>query len=159
MKTLRLSLLSIAALFIGGLRNQFATANAEGTTGSHGHAIHRYADAAITTRYLLVKKGSDNDHIAVAGAADLPYGTVADEPALGDRVAIQLLGKGPTKKMVASAALASGVEVFTAAAGKVQGRPSASGTYWYLGVTCNSSAADGDVLEVNDTAPVKLVIA
>ena len=158
MKTLKLILLSIISIVIGGFRNRRSTANAEGLAGTHERAIHRTADAAITARHSLVKKGTDNDHIAIAGAADLPYGTVDDEPATGDRVAVQLLGRGPTKRMIASGALASGIEVFTAAFGQVQARPSATGTYWFVGVTITASANSGDIIEVNDTQPVKLVI-
>jgi hypothetical protein len=154
-----LSLIALAGLFVAGLRRQFATANAEGTTGTHEKAIGRYTDAALTTRHLLVKKGSDGDHIALAGAADLAIGTVADEAAAAEaRVHVNLLGKGPTKKMVASAVIAAHVRVFQAAGGKVQTLPGAAGTYKCIGTSVSAAAADNDVIEVNDHAPFDVIV-
>lgn len=160
MKLLKLSILALAGLCFAGLRKPFCTANVEGTTGTHEKAIGRFTDAAIATRYLLFKKGSDADHIAVCGAADVPLGTVADEATAAEqRVHVNLLGKGPTKKMVASEAIAAGVEVFTAAGGKIQDLPAGAGTYRCVGVSVTAAAADGDVIEVNDCAPIKTVVA
>lgn len=127
--------------------------------GTHEHSITRKTDAAIATRHLLYKKGSDNDHIAVAGVADLPQGVVADEAGAAEEyVSVNILGKGPTKRMIASEALVVGDEIFTAANGKVQNRPAGAGTYWYVGTALSAAAGDGDIVEVADTQPVKLVI-
>ncbi len=152
MKHLRLLLLSAAALFVSGLRSQFATANdmPEGTTGTHEKAIGRLTDGAITARYLLVKKGSDNDHIALTTAnTDIPIGTVADEATAAEqRVNVQLLGKGPTKKMVAGGAIGAGVRVYSATGGKIL----ATGTV-RVGISLTAAAADNDVIEVADAVP------
>lgn len=126
---------------------------------THDCAITRRADAVLAQRFLIVKHGSDANHAAVAGAADMPLGTVGDEPDAEGKHHIQLFGRGPTKKVVASVAIALTDEVFLAAGGKVQKRPVASGTYWYLGVPLTAAGADDDVIELNDCAPQRLVIA
>lgn len=139
-------------------------ANAELGAGVHQGSITKLADAATTQRHLLFKDGSDDDHTAACSAsADVPLGTVADEAsAAGYPLAVQLLGKGSTKRMVQSGqgtAIAVGDEVFTATGGKVQSRPSANGTYWYVGVCiAHPATAEDDIVEVSDCAPQKLVI-
>lgn len=128
--------------------------------GIHADALTRLTDAAITTRHLLYKAGSDANHIAVAGAADLPIGAIADEAtAAEENLTLLLLGKGPTKRMVASEAITAGEEVYAAASGKVQDLPTAAGTYWRVGTALTAAAADGDVIEVADCVAQKLVIA
>lgn len=114
--------------------------------------LNKLADAAITTRFLLYKSGTDADHIAVAGATDLAIGTVDDEVATADiadtYVALNLLGRGNgTKRMVANAAVTAFSRVYQAAAGKV----APSGTRC-VGVALTAAAADGDVIEVMDVA-------
>lgn len=117
--------------------------------GVHAEAITRLTDAAITTRHLLYKKGSDADHIAVAGASDVAIGTVDDEAtAAEENVGLQLLGKGPSKRMVTSEAIGAGVLAYQAASGKI----ATTGTN-VVGVTLTEGAADGDVVEVLDVIP------
>lgn len=113
-------------------------------------SVNKLSDAAITTRGLLYKFGSDADHIAVAGATDVAIGVVNDEIATADLtdvyVAVDLLGKGGTKKMVANGAIAVGNTVYQAASGKV----SATGTR-PVGRALTASASDGDTITVDDT--------
>lgn len=117
--------------------------------GVHVDSISRLTDAAITTRYLLYKKGTDADHIAVSGASDQPIGTVPDEADAAELwVEVALLGKGPTKKMVASEAIGAGVLVYAAASGKI----ATTGTQC-VGVSLIAASADADILEVLDIAP------
>jgi hypothetical protein len=115
--------------------------------GTHTDSVTKLTDAAITTRHLLYKVGSDADHIAVAGANDVAIGTVADEASAAEEyVAVDLLGKGPTKRMVANAAMTTtGVPVFQAAAGKI-----ALTGQRQVGILLQTSGADGDVVEVDD---------
>lgn len=109
------------------------------------------ADATSTTRYLLVKVGTDARHYAINGLGDLPIGTQGDEPAaIDDEVQIRLLGKGGTKKMIANAAMTTtGVPVFAAAAGKI----ALSGAV-KVGTLLSTAAADGSVVTVADCEPV-----
>lgn len=115
--------------------------------GTHADSLTKLTDAAITTRHLLYKVGSDANHIAVSGATDIPLGTVADEATAAEEyVAVDLLGKGPTKRMVASEAMATtGVNVFAAASGKIALTGSVK-----VGVLLQTAGADGDVVEVAD---------
>ncbi|WP_029190872.1 DUF2190 family protein [Verrucomicrobium spinosum] len=152
---------------IFGRPRRVAVANTyEEAVKQHDRAITKLADAAFATAWLNLKKGSSDNHVALAGAADCPLGVLDPEApagktavAIGDRVTINLLGRGPTKKFVASEAIAIGEELFTAANGKVQNRPAGAGTYWYLGVAISAAGADGDLIEGNDCVPQKLVIA
>jgi len=129
--------------------------------GTHEQSISKASDAAHSVRHLLVKFGSDSDHYALATAAAVPLGTVPDEVAageVGEARAIFLLGKGSTKKMIANEAIDAGEAVFAAAAGKVQDLPAGAGTYYQVGYALTAAAADNDVIEVQDHAPIKLVI-
>lgn len=121
--------------------------------GVHENAVTRVADAAITVRHLLYKKGAADNSVAVSGAGDRPLGTVDDEITTADiaggvQIGVQLLGKGATKRMVASAAIGAGVEVFAAASGKI----ATSGTV-NVGTSLTAAAADGDIIEVSDCVP------
>ena len=127
--------------------------------GIHDQAKTFALDAAVSTRYLLGTLGTDVNHIAVAGAADFPLGVINDEGSIGDSIAVGLLGKGPTKRMSPSGPIAAGAEVYTDAGGQVQALPTAPGTYWNVGVALTAASGAGDDLEVNDRAPVKLVIS
>lgn len=127
---------------------------------THNDSVTRTNDAAVTARHLLWKKGAGDTTVALNGAANIPLGTIDNiESATGTIQAILLLGKGATKKVVANEAIAVGDEIFTAANGKVQNRPSGSGTYYFIGIALTACAADGDIIEINDTAPERLVIA
>lgn len=114
--------------------------------GRHAESVSRLTDAAITTRHLLYTVGSDADHIAVAGASDIPIGTVADEAtAAEESVTLDLLGKGNTKRMIASEQISAGDVLYVAAGGKV----ATTGTY-IVGNAITDAAADGDIVEVAD---------
>lgn len=130
------------------------------TEGIHEAAKTVKLDATVTVRNLLYKLGSDAAHVAVCAAtADVPLGTIDDEGVAENDVALLILGKGPTKKMVASEAIVVGDILFTTTSGKVQNAPGAgAATYYQVGVALTAAAADGDVIEVADCAPIKLVM-
>lgn len=122
--------------------------------GTHKDGLTGYADAAITTRHLLYKRGVAANTFAVSGATDLPLGTIADEVATADIAAVpitlKLLGKDSTKRMVASEAMATtGVLVYAAASGKIALSGSVA-----VGTLLTTASADGDVVEVQDGEPV-----
>jgi hypothetical protein len=129
--------------------------------GTHSCAINKLSAAAITTRHLLYIRGADDNHVTVAGASDIlaPMGTIDDEAsAAEENLAVQLLGKGSTKRMVASKAIVVGDEVWTAAGGKVQDRTT-GGTFWIVGTALSAAAADGDIIEVQDCVPIRITVA
>ena len=171
MKHLQTLLAVIAGLALASRRFLFgderlvASNTNPDNVGTHDGVITRLPDAEISTRHLLYKVGSDADHIAVAGAADVPFGTVADECTAAELATgnhylnVSLLGHGGTKRMVGSEAITAGEQVFTAASGKVQDLPGSAGTYYLVGTAITAAAADGDVLEVQSCVPVKTVIA
>jgi len=130
--------------------------------GIHGDGkVTKLTDAAITTRYLLYKPGSDANHAAVSGASEIPLGTIADEASAAEEaVAVNVLGSTPgTLLMVASEAITQGEHVFTAASGKVQDLPAGAGTYYELGIALTASGADGDLIEVAHCVPRKTVVS
>jgi len=127
------------------------------TDGAHGSGIlgSLYADAALTTRYLLVTTGSDASHFAACGADDMPLGPCLDEPSAAEELAsVALLGavKG-TVKMVGSEAIAKDADVYTAASGKVQDEPAVAGTYYRVGRAATACTGDGDTFEVIPSLP------
>lgn len=132
---------------------------AEGThpTG----CITKLADVALTRRHLLVKIGTDADHIAINTASDIALGVVDDKAeAAEDAVNVQLLGqKEGTILMVAGAAIAAGAMVVGTAAGKVITLPASTGTYYILGRALAAAAADGDEVEIAHSFPIQRVVA
>jgi hypothetical protein len=126
--------------------------------GTHTGSISRLADAAAS-EYILVKKGSDDNHVAVCGVADVPIGVLASVPeAAEDGVTVKLLGAAPsTVLMIASEAIAAGVEVYTAASGKVQDATT-SITYYKVGVSLTAAAAN-ELIEVDPCPAIKVVVA
>ena len=114
--------------------------------GTHDRSVTRLTDAAITTRHLLYTVGSDAGHIDVCAANEIPLGTVDDEAtAAEEAVSLNLLGKGPSKRMVASEAISAGDVLYVAAGGKV----AKTGTY-IVGNAITDAALDGDIVEVAD---------
>lgn len=126
--------------------------------GQHlsSQGISRYAEAALTTRFLLMKQGTADNQVNICGAADVPIGVCTDEVATADIAAVpvnvQLLNSDMTLKMVASAAIAAGAQLEPAASGKVVTLVLGAGTTSYIiGVALTAAAADGDVIEVMPT--------
>lgn len=121
----------------------------------------RLADAAHALQHLLVKFGSDADHIAVAGVADMPIGTCDDTPGEAEAsAAVRLLGSfDGSITMVASEVIGAGVRVFQAAGGKVSLLPEAAGDYWCVGTSLTAAAADEDELEVDACVPYPVTVA
>ncbi len=132
---------------------------AEGTSETGNRTY--LADAAITARHLVVKSGSDLNHIAVAGTGDIPLGVVDDQAdAAEDPVNVQLLGaKRGTILMTASAAIALDAMVVSAASGKIRTLPGTTGTYYIIGRAREAAGADGDVIEVIPCFPIQRVVS
>lgn len=138
-------------------RNSISAANvAEGT---HEGAITRLADAAITSRNLVVKIGSDENHIALAGTSDIPLGVCTDEAdAAEDEVNVNLLGGArETQLGVASGSIAAGDFIVPGASGTVRTLPGTSGTYYIIGRALKA-ATDGNNVEFDPCVPVQRVV-
>lgn len=130
--------------------------------GVHGDGcITKLTDAALATRNVLVKIGSDISHVAVTTAAtEIPLGVVNDEAsAAEENVNVQLLGqKQGTVLMVASAAITAGDLVVAAANGKIATLSGSAGTYYIVGRALNAATTDGDLVEVAHCLPVQRVV-
>lgn len=118
------------------------------------------ADAALATRYLLAKIGSDSGHIAAAGTADIPLGIVTDEAAAAeDPVNVAVFGTTEGSQLVvASAAIAAGDMIVSAASGKVRTLPATTGTYYIIGRAVTAAAADGDLVQITPSFPIQRVV-
>jgi hypothetical protein len=98
--------------------------------------------------------------VALAGVADIPLGTIDNvESGTGVGQSILLLGKGSTKKRVASAAIGAGARVFCAANGKVRAVPVAAGVYPCVGVALTAATDDNHIIEVNDCVPFLVTVS
>lgn len=152
-------ILAVAAL-VNALRGHRLAANTyDAAVETHDSSITRTNDAAVTARHLLWQQGSTDGGVAVNIATTCPLGTIDNtETATGQRQSVLLLGKGGTKKMVASEAITAGEQVFTAAGGKVQDTPTGA-TVYLVGTALTAAGADGDIIEVQDCTPVKLTFA
>lgn len=116
-----------------------------------GGIIPLVAEVALTTRYLLVQKGTADNGVIVNVAATRPWGVCLDEPAVDEKASVQLLGCG-LAKMVAGEAIEVGDKVWSGAAGKVLDTH-ATGAF-LVGRAVTAAAADGDVILVQTCFPV-----
>ncbi|MES2692782.1 MAG: capsid cement protein [Verrucomicrobiota bacterium] len=118
------------------------------------------ADAAISTRFLVGKIGTDASHVALAGVSDIPLGIIADEAAAAeDAVMVRLLGvQNEGGIAIASAAITAGDLLVPAANGKVRTLPGTSGTYYILGRAIKAAGADGDQVEFVPSFPMQRVV-
>jgi hypothetical protein len=117
-------------------------------------------DAALATRHLLHKAGTDSEHITPCTANAIPIGTVPDEGDAAELdIEVKLLGSHKrTMIMIASEAIAANVAVFTAAGGKIQDLPAGAGTYYQVGYSLTAGTADGSPMEIQHCAPIKTVV-
>lgn len=122
--------------------------------------ITRKADAAIASG-LLVKVGSDADHIAVnAAATTAPLGVlIQTADAAEESVSVELLSAPGTKNATASAAITAGLRIVGAAGGKVAALSATGGTYYIVGRAITGAAADGDVIEFEGCVPYAIVVS
>ena len=141
-------------------RERILALNALGDNTTPNGSYSLFSDAAITTRHLLVKRGSDAKHAAVISAAsDEPLGVCFDEASAAEEaIGVQSLGVRPnTVPMVAQGTIAADVDVYSYGNGKVTTEPSTAGTYWKVGKSRTASSA-GLVIEVEPCQPRKLVV-
>lgn len=128
--------------------------------GTHARSLTRLSDAALSVENLLVKVGSDANHIAVmAAVTDVPIGAVPDTPSAAEQeVSVNLLGAASeTVEMVADGEVVAGERVFAGADGKVTDLPAAAGTYFCVG-TALTGATDDDI-EVDPCVPYPVTVS
>lgn len=116
--------------------------------------------AAITTRFLIGKRGASASLVAVTTAGDQPLCIIqdtatADDVTLGTPIACALLGatKG-TKLVVGGGVIAADVDVYAiGAAGKVGTLAQAATGDWRIGRSAEACAADGDAFAIIPQLP------
>lgn len=161
MKNIMLKIKGIAKkirdFLCGRLSRRIVIASNALNPGTHEGATTLTLAAAFTSRHLLAKVGSSADTLEVCAASDLPVGTVDDTGESGDRVNLQFLGASASSRLVvASESISQGARVYTAASGKVQNEPTAAGTCYLIGTALQSASVDGDLLEIDPIAPIKV---
>lgn len=116
-------------------------------------------DAAHSSRWLLVKPGSDAYHVAIAGAGDAPIGCVPDEASAAEvNVTVYQFGLYPKGVQgIASGAIADGDFLVPTTGGKVLKLPTAPGTYYVIG-RARGAAADGGSVGYVPCFPIKHII-
>lgn len=165
MKQTRSKIAGVLALFAGALailshtvfgrrpEDGILAANTyDAAVETHYKTTVRTNDAAVSSRHLLWKEGATpGTTAALCGVSDIPLGTIDnEESSTGVRQTIHKLGRGGTKKMVASEAMATiGANVYAAASGKI----ALTGVV-KVGRTLTAAGADGDIVEVEDCVPV-----
>jgi hypothetical protein len=154
MKRILLPILRILALIAAlAQRARGRTALANIAEGTHSHGVFTFrTDASLAERYLLMKRGSDDAHVAVAGAGEVPPFVCLDEAsAAEDPVACQALAcANGTIKLVTNGAgaLAAGDLVVPAASGRVAKIAAGAGNYYVVGmVVAAVGATAGEVFE------------
>lgn len=120
----------------------------------------RLCDAALASRYLLLKIGSDANHVAACGVGDIPVGFGLDTTdAAEDSVAVSKFGLQTEGALgVASGAIAAGDLLVPGANGTVRTLPVAAGTYYIIG-RATKAAADTDQVEYTPSFPIQRVVA
>lgn len=158
---LKYTLIVAVAAMVNAFRGLRLAANTyDAAVETHDCAITRTNDVAITTRHLLWATGAAAGGVKLNTASLIPMGTIDNtETDTGVRQSVLLLGKGATKKMVASEAITEGEQVFGAASGKVSDLPAGAGTYYCVGTALTGASADGDIIEVADCVPFAVVVA
>jgi hypothetical protein len=130
--------------------------------GTHENGkITRKCDAALADG-VVVKAGTDDNHVAVATAAtENPIGVATSATdAAEDDVGVELFSAPGTKKGVALAAIAVGARLCAATAGKVQTLPTTvNGTYYVIGRAITAAAAAADEIEYEGCVPYPVVIS
>lgn len=128
--------------------------------GTHEGKITKLTDAAVATRFLIMKTGSDAAHAAICTAAtDQPMGICTDEASAAESpVNIAVLGSGDsTLKVTLGGTVVKDDLLVANAAGKAVAISSTAGVYWSIGVALQGGAS-GEAIEF-DPQPRKVVVS
>lgn len=121
--------------------------------GTFEHGLKSYIpDSGTTSRYLLYKIGSDNDHCVVCGAGDTPLGSsddLADANNLDVAITIKLFGamKGMTR-VITDGTVANGNRVKAGAGGKVTVAVTGDPSFGIAVFGTDTSSANGDTITI-----------
>lgn len=161
---LAICLLPLAARHARGLRRAalvVAINTLPGNVGTSCKSRRYLASGALATRYVFVKAGADDRHVAaIAATSDKPIGVITDEAAAAeDPIDVEMAITDRTLPLVAGAAIATiNADLYMTAAGKVVIKPTAAGTYWRVARNKTLAEADGDPVECELLPPRKLIV-
>jgi hypothetical protein len=153
-----LSCIGLAVYYFRRPKNRVRLANIG--EGTHGSGRKTYlCDAVITGRYQVVKRGSDDSHIAVVAAAtDVPLGICTDETATaGMPLNVAILGTATGTLKVLLGGTVSLSDELSSANGTAIKLPTATGTYYPIGRALMAGVS-GDIIEFGADTPVARVI-
>lgn len=103
--------------------------------------------AIVAAKRLLQLSSGTVIHMVAAATSD-PIGTSEFGGISGDKIAVRTLSEDGTLEITAAGAISLGVDVYAAAAGKVQALPAAGGIYKKIGIAMEAATADGDIIEI-----------
>ncbi len=132
------------------------------TTGKHARRVlTKKADAVHSLHNLLVKTGSDADHIAINTVGASPLGVCVDAPDVAEYPAAVELITGPDTSIgVAGAAIAVGENLYPMAAGKIGNAATVgNGATYRIGRALTAAAAEDEEFEFEGHAPIAETIA
>lgn len=133
-----------------------------GTIGKHARRVlTKKADAVHSLHNLLVKTGTDADHIAVNTVGAKPLGVCTDAPDAAEYAAtVELLSGPDTLVGVAGAVIAVGDNLYPMADGKIGNAATVgNGATYRLGRALTAAAAANDEFEFEGHAPVAETIS
>jgi hypothetical protein len=123
--------------------------------GTHPEGVVSLSpEEAVSTKHLLVKRGTAATDFGIADAGELPIGVCPDEAdavdvSSGHPKAVHLLGatRG-TILMVAAGVIPDDTDVYSVGGGKVDIVGDAASGDYLVGRSVTAAAADGDEIEV-----------
>lgn len=119
------------------------------------------SDAALATRHALVKKGSDENHVAIiAAASNQPLGICQDEASAAEEgMSVAMLGSVSGSILgVAGEAIGADVDVYSKGDGTLGVEPTSAGTYWLVGRSVKAQATSGEPIEFRPCLPLKVIV-
>lgn len=115
-------------------------------------------DAVTNSRYLLYKRGSDADHVALCGAGEDPLGTSDDQAdSVTTPITIHVCGAFTgTRRCVTDGTIADGDYIKSAANGKAtKALTGEAGQFGRAVIPTDCTRADGDVIQYIGALPAK----
>lgn len=122
--------------------------------------VSKLTDAAVAIGQVL-KVGSDDNHVAVCGAADAPRWVALQAAAAGgDSIQCQEIGttRAVPTKILSAAAILQGAFVEPAAAGQVQTLTGSVGTHHVIGWCAGHATGAGQLVDIVCSGPWERVI-
>ena len=156
MKRILTAALITATAFLSGGRAIAANAGLA-TTHPNG-VLTKDAEAAVATKYLLVRQGTAANQVLIGTAADKPLGIAQSTAAADELLTVHALGASQdTQLVIAGGTIARGDRVYTAASGKVTAISATPGTYWMVGEALTGGSSNA-VIEILPCLPVQTVV-